>query len=109
MWCGRPAAVLGGAVSERLDARGAALWVLLGAFPWRSGLLVVLCGLAGAVPGLFALAVGSLIGTIPAAAEAGLDSPGSGRVVEQGSHAALLERNGRYARLFRLQAAAVRD
>jgi len=33
---------------------------------------------------------------------------GGGRVVEQGSHTALLERNGHYARLFRLQAAAFR-
>src|SRR5258708_507672 len=44
------------------------------AFPWRTGCLLLLCALTGLMPGLFALAVGQVVNTIPGAARDGLES-----------------------------------
>lgn len=61
-------------MSDRFGSRWAALWVMATAFPWRTGFLVLLCVATGVVPGLFALAVGGIVGAVPGAARDGLGS-----------------------------------
>jgi hypothetical protein len=48
------------------------MWLMTTAFPWRTGFLLLLCALTGLLPGLFALAVGQVLNTIPGAARDGL-------------------------------------
>jgi hypothetical protein len=60
-------------VIERSGARWAAMWLMTTAFPWRTGFLLLLCALTGLLPGLFALAVGQVLNTIPGAARDGLE------------------------------------
>jgi ATP-binding cassette, subfamily B, bacterial len=62
-------------VIERLGSRWAALLVMAEAYPWRTGFLALLCALTGVAPGLFALAVGAIVGAVPGAARDGLNSP----------------------------------
>ncbi|GAA4987630.1 ABC transporter ATP-binding protein [Actinopolymorpha pittospori] len=66
---------------HRRSARRAALGVLVRAFPGWTALLVLLVLLGGALPAVFAVLVGRLVGLLPGGVEGGFDSAEGRRIV----------------------------
>src|SRR5579859_1369010 len=63
------------ALRQRFGTRWLALRVLATTYPGRSAALALWCVLAGVMPAAFAVCVGAIISTLPAAVSAGLNSP----------------------------------